>query len=275
MPPKPVTYRTPDEVTYFVLRRAVRYGSVTRSDLLDAFAKLGTTKASLAMDLAAAIWPDALERTGKAVRVREHPKIPPEASEAQLAKCLEQGLLAFKHTGLRESELPVNRVQWTRVLPKTPGVLSALSFALAHEKSLRIRYVGMRQGESARWRLVYPVGLERMGDQWRLLAQDMEEPAPCPIKNFVLPRILDAEVVNVKLPKGMIRQSDADKVEALPVRFDERLTDDQREALAHELGIVDGKVKLPSRGVFEYLRRFSDQPPSDEAVWPPIFKLEE
>ena len=73
----------------------------------------------------------------------------------------------------------------------------------------------------------------------------------------------------------MIRQSDADKVEALPVRFDERLTDDQREALAHELGIVDGKVKLPSRGVFEYLRRFSDQPPSDEAVWPPIFKLEE
>lgn len=75
MPPKPVIYRTLDEVTYFVLRRAVRYGSVTRRDLLDAFAKLGTTKASLAMDLAAAIWPDALERTGKAVRVREHPTI--------------------------------------------------------------------------------------------------------------------------------------------------------------------------------------------------------
>lgn len=263
-------YRAPDEVCLFVLRRAVRFGTVTRRDLLDAFTKIGTTKATQAMDAAVGHWPKALERTGKAVRVRAQPTIPAEASETQLAACLEQGLLEFRYTGLRQRELPVNRVQWTQVQPKTPGVLSKIVFALAHQKPVRICYVGLRQGESARWRLVYPAGLERMGDQWRLLAQDLEV-AACPVKTFVLPRILEAEAAAVKLPKGCIRQSEVDKMEILPIRFNEQLSDDQRLAVCHELGIVDNKVELPSRSVFEYLRRFSDQPANEDAVWPPIF----
>ncbi len=265
-------YRPPDEVELFVLRRAVRYGLVTRRDVLEAFGRMGTTKATLAMDYAAAHWPAALERTGKAVRLRENPEIPPEARETQLVECLENGWLEFRHTGLREQELPAERVRWTAAAPQKPGVVTEVVTAIVRQRPVRILYVGLRRGETARWRLVYPAGLERMGDQWRLLAQDLEAP-DYPMRTFVLPRIFDARCSDAKLPKDIIRQSGENHVEPVPVRFNPDLTDDQRAALAHELGIRNDAVALPRRGVFEYFRRFSDEPVNPDAVWPPIFRV--
>jgi hypothetical protein len=46
---------------------------------------------------------------------------------------------------------------------------------------------------------------------------------------------------------------------------------DQREALAHELGIRDDVVTLPQRGIFEYFRRFSNELTNQDAIWPIIF----
>lgn len=85
---------------------------------------------------------------------------------------------------------------------------------------------------------------------------------------FTLPRILDAAPAAAKPPD--IGQAPDDRLESVPVRFHPRLTDDQRLALAHKLRILGGCVTLPRRGVFEFMRRFSDQPPSPEAVWPPV-----
>lgn len=269
-----LAYRPPDEVCLFILRRAVRYGSATRRDVPDAFGKIGTTKATLALDAAAAHWPRTLERTGKGIRLREGAEIPPEASESQLLECLENGWLAFRHTGLRPRELPAERVQWTHNAPRKAGVLATLTHAIVHEQAVRIAYVGLRKDESARWRLLLPVGLERMGDQWRVVAQDLEA-EQYPIKTFVLPRIVDAEATNAKLPDDIIRQAGDDRLVKVPIRLNPELTDDQRTVLAHELNIREGAVSLPKRGVFEFLRRFSDQEPSPDAVWPPIFREEE
>jgi hypothetical protein len=222
------------------------------------------------MDYAAVHWPRTLERTGKSVRLREDPEIPPEADESQLIECLENGWLEFRHTGLREKELPVERVRWRAVAPQKPGVLTEIVKAIVHERPVRIRYVELRQGETARWRLVYPVGVERLGDRWQLVAQDLEAPG-YPIMTFILPRVLDAEASDANLPKDMVRQSADDRMEAVRVQFHPRLTMDQREALAHELGIRDDVVTLPQRGIFEYFRRFSNELTNQDAIWPIIF----
>ncbi len=271
--PTPAHYRPPDEVCFFILRRAVRFGLATRRDVIDAFGKIGTTKASLAMDNAATHWPATLERTGKAVRPRADPPIPPQASESQLMACLEQGLLTLRDTGFRQSELPVSIVQWTQNAPQKPGVLLTITQTIVHQQGLRIFYVGLRRDEPARWRWLLPTGLERIGDQWRLIAQDLED-IGYPIKVFVLPRIADAEIAWQKLPKDLIRLAADDRVVELPVRLNSELGDEQVTVLSHELGIQDGKVKLPKRGIFEFLRRFSDQPANANAVWPPLFKDE-
>lgn len=266
-------YRSPDDIDFFILRRAVRFGLATRRDVIDAFGKIGTTKASLAMDSAATHWPETLERTGKAVRPRANAPIPPQASEVQLMTCLEQGLLTLRDTGFRQSELPVGIVQWTQNAPQKPGVLLTITQAIVHQQGLRIFYVGLRRDEPARWRWLLPAGLERMGDQWRLIAQDLED-GGYPIKVFVLPRIADAEIAGQKLPKDLIRLAADDRVVELGVRLNPQLNSEQSAVLQHELGVMNGKVKLPKRGIFEFLRRFSDQDANSNAVWPPLFKDE-
>jgi hypothetical protein len=54
--------------------------------------------------------------------------------------------------------------------------------------------------------------------------------------------------------------------------LNEALSEAQQAVLSHELKVVDGKVRLPKRGIFEFLRRFSDQPANANAIWPPLFK---
>lgn len=267
-------YRPPTEPDLFVLRRAVRFGVATRADVREAFGKIGTTRASQALDYAALHWPRTLERTGKAVKRRDDAEIPPEAGEAQLMDCLDNGWLEFRQTGLRPSELPVERVRWTAPEPERPGVLFTVVGAIAHEEILRIHYVGLRENESARWRRVYPTGLERLGDQWRLVAQDLEAEG-YPLKTFVLPRILDAEATAERRPRDMVRQAPDDRQVSVPVQLNPRLTEDQRRALAHELRIENGRVALPKRGEFEYFRRYADEPVNEGVVWPPLSRNEE
>lgn len=274
MSDKAPLYRPPTEVDLFVLRRAVRFGMATRSDVVEAFGKIGTTKATQALDYAALHWPQTLERTGKAVKLRTSHEIPPEAGEAQLMECLDNGWLEFRHTGLRHRELPVERVRWTAPGPQKPGVLSAIVTAIARESPLRIQYVGLREAESARWRLLYPVGLERMGEQWRLVAQDLEADG-YPLKTFVLPRIVDAKPASVRVPRDMVRQAADDRLLGYPVSLNPRLTVDQRRVLAHELRIGNGRVILPRRSEFEYFRRYADEPVNPGIVWPPLFRDED
>lgn len=269
MSDKAPLYRPPTEPDLFVLRRAVRYGVATRADVREAFGKIGTTRASQAMDYAALHWPKTLERTGKAVKLRGGAEIPPEAGEAQLMECLDNGWLEFRQTGLRPSELPVERVRWTTPRPERPGVLSTVVAAIAHEEILRICYVGLRERESARWRRVYPVGLERLGEQWRLVAQDLDAEG-YPLKTFVLPRILDAEATTERLPRDMVRLAADNQRVSFPVRLNPRLTEDQRRVLTHELRIENGLVILPKRGEFEYFRRYADEPVNEGIVWPPL-----
>lgn len=262
----------------FVLKRAVRCGKVLRSDLIEAFdGDFGETKASALMSEAAGRWPETLERRSHEIVPCANPKIPAKASEEDLMKALDYGQTDYWQIGLKvPDELNVLVVKWTRSLPRQPGAFSVIVSGLIRYQPIELLYVGLRRNEQARWRRVAPLTLEKMGDQWRLIAQDWDDAEKgYPIKVFVLPRILGARPADSTLPPNIIRQGDNDHTVRIPVRLHPDLTPDQQAAICHELMVQDQQITIAQRSQFELLRRFSDIPPRADAVWPLIYREDE
>ena len=259
-----------DKAVEFIVKRAFRAGVVTRIDVVSAF-DVSPATASRMMAEALARRGTLLERNGQKVMPRLLAEAPAYASEAALLETLDAGgndLL--QRVGLYAHELPVVYVSWTHSMPRKPGILSTLVAAIRNEGFLRIVYLPMRNKEAPQRRLIAPLGLERMNDQWRVVAQDLEK-ENCPIRVFVLTRILEAEKEVLKRrPAGFVHQHLSDAEVAVAVSLNPKLTPLQQEVVSAELGIRDGKVRLAKRGLFEFKRRFSSEPVTPDAVWPPL-----
>ncbi len=68
----------------------------------------------------------------------------------------------------------------------------------------------MRENEGPSERVIAPLGLERMNDQWRVIAQDTGKQGH-PIRTFVISRILEAEKEVLKRhPPGFVHQHHTD-----------------------------------------------------------------
>lgn len=264
-PTSPVTSPSGDPVK-FVLRRAFRIGSVTRQDLMSAFALPGAS-ASRVIQAALAHHPKLLLRDGHALRPRLGAPVPVVAGEADLMATLDTVGNDYRLTGIDFNELYVNRVQWSSSLPAKQDLLLPIVRAAAETRPLRVQYVGLARGESARWRFLQPMGLERMGDQWRLLAADLEAPG-FPIKVFVLARITDVIDNREKRPKGFVPGLADDRSVTVAVAVNPLLTTDQRKVVGHEMALLGGTAKIPRRSEFEYRRRFTATPENSAAVWP-------
>ncbi|WP_215842089.1 WYL domain-containing protein [Acidithiobacillus montserratensis] len=172
-------------------------------------------------------------------------------------------------TGIEDHELPVFIPRWTRNTPVDHRALGKIVRAIHRECGLRLRYVSMKRGEEGRWRCIYPIGLERMGDQWRLVALDLDK-KDLPLRVFVLARILGVDDSPCPLPKGFSKPGIHDADLSVHARPNPAMTPDQAIVTAHELRIHDGKITLNQRTLFEFYRRFGSQPLSDDAVWPPL-----
>lgn len=259
-----------DKAVEFILKRAFRAGAVTRVDVVNAFG-VSTATASRMMAEALARRGALLERHGQKVLPRLLAEPPTCASEAALLETLDAGGNDFlARTGLYPYELPVVYVAWTNSLPRKPGILATVVEAIRSEGFLRIVYLPMRDQAQPARRLIAPLGLERMNDQWRVVAQDLEK-EQCPIRVFVLTRILEAEKEVLKRkPRGFVHQNISDGSVALDVMLNPKLTPLQKEVVSAELGIRDGKVRVARRGIFEFKRRFSREPTTPDAVWPPL-----
>ena len=68
---------------------------------------------------------------------------------------------------------------------------------LIRYQPIELLYVGLRNNEHARWRRILPVTLEKMGDQWRLIAQDLDDAAAAfpEIEFLKAPYLNDHELV--------------------------------------------------------------------------------
>jgi hypothetical protein len=251
--------------TLFIVRRACRLGSVTRADLLRAFGTPETTAGRLLRE-AEALFP-SLKSSGR--KLGWDGEVPPWASEAALLAELD-GHAGPQITGLFEEELPVLRTHWTSSQPQHPGALLTLVQAISRQLPAVAVYVGMRKGERGRIRSLMPLAIEQVAGQWNLLAADLDAQG-FPVKTFALSRIVDVKLGD-KPPRGFRRPDVPTAKKRVPVRFNPELTADQRAAIGHALGVRDGVVEVEERAVFEFLRAFADQPPSEDAVWPPLLR---
>lgn len=251
----------------FVVRRAFRFGRVDRADVREG---LGLAEAQASRLLTAvAQQRDDLKRLPRWVEPK--PWLPPPkwASAVDLMRQLDGGETAFHQTGLRADELPVVRVRWTALTPEPHEALDVLMHAIVQAKQCAIAYVSLKVGEKMRWREIAPLGLEQMGDQWRVIAHVFDE-AKFPVRTFVLARIRDAQLIEKRAPKGLTLAAAHDGRVSLTVVLDGRFSQEQRDAMEYELGIKKGQIELPRRSLFEFGRRFGHTEVSPDAVWPPI-----
>jgi len=226
---------------------------------------------AIALDVAPCL--DRAGSGGGAHLVLAGSNVPEWASFSALLHELENGNIP-KITGIEDYELPVYIPRWTRNTPVDPRALEKIVHAIRQEKGLHLSYVSMNRGAERSWRCVYPIGLERMGDQWRLVGLDLEK-KDFPLRIFVLARILGVDDFPCPLPENFVKPGIHDVVVSVPAILNPELTPDQAIVTANELGIQDGKIALSRRTLFEFYRRFGSQPVSETAVWPPLMnKLE-
>lgn len=138
-----------------------------------------------------------------------------------------------------------------------------------------IRYVGLRLGESARWRSVVPVALNDFQGQWRVTAHDLEV-IGFPLKSFVLPRILDARASLEKTPKGLRLQTGDVAVRRYKIKLNSRMTADQKIAIGRELGINKrNEIMLSDDAVFDFRKTWMESELGSDLtfVWPLVVEL--
>lgn len=269
-----------DNTSLFVLRRAWLIGKCRRSDVDRA---LGTAKSPNRADsiLRRAVldWPRHL------IRLRYHGVLPcthaavPAPAEAGLILDLVAQGAPPSETGIFPGEdgVPVLKPEPKPSHALTPQATGVILNAALHEHPVRVLYVGMRVGENARWRSLWPRALEHTGLFWRLHAQDIEAAAQgFPIKTFLLPRILDAQPLNAKeIPKTFTPKIMVRATRRFQVFLSESLTSDQVVALRNQLDIRDGVMTWPEHALHGFRREFMDEPVSTDIVWPPITRMEE
>lgn len=261
------------ETIEFIVKRAFRRGHCLRKDVRRAF-ELTESTATRRMSDALARHANVLVRRSLRIEPKPQAEPPAFASDVELLKDLDRGHAYPGTTGLFEEELPINRVRWLECAPPTPGSLSSLTRAIIEQRQVRITYLGVREREEPEFRQVLPLGLEQMADQWRLIALDVDISDCDPVRTFVLTRILKVDPAikprRVRVPP----HGHNDALVTLRVHLSSKYSSMQREVLARELRVIDGKLRIPERATFEFLRRFSDQPVSPNAVWPPISHFE-
>jgi len=258
-------------VLNFVLMRAFRRGIVKRNDILRAFEGLiSETRASELLSAAVGKNPRLLERKGYSVIPKIGAPMPSLASEEQLMKAIFSGNDAFADIGLCEHELPRQRVEWTNNYPKSPSIFSSITQAITNETPLLIQYVTLKRGDRGARRSIFPVGLQRVGDQWRLVAYDLDRTPPVQ-RAFVLSRIVDAAPSVAKVPKS-IKHFSFNAAQPVKAQLHPDFTEEQRSVLEHELSICNEHRIMPPSEEFEFLRRYSEIEASREAVWPVIVR---
>ena len=258
------------EASLYMIRRACRLGSARRQDMarhFEASQASYTRWIAMALDAAACMDREGRGAGARLILAKEN-DVPWWAGFESLLEEIESGNTSIV-TGIEDYELPVFIPRWTRNSPVDHRALGKIILAIHREQGLHLRYVNLNRGEEGQWRCVYPIGLERMGDQWRLVALDLEKDM-CPLRIFVLARIIGVDDRPCILPKGFSKPGIHDVDIAVRAILNPLLTPDQAVVLSNELRIQDGMITLNRRTLFEFYRRFGAQSLSDKAVWPPL-----
>lgn len=261
----------------FILRRAWRIGKVTRADVARAFGteRSPATTARL-MEAAVRAWPAHIYwRKKRGILPMHGAQCPPEASASRVLDLLARGAPA-RETGIFEDDgVLMLRHEPLSSNGMTESATGHVLDAVLKDEPVEILYVGLRRGESARWRRIWPSAIEHTGLYWRILAQDLDA-KDFRIKTFVLSRVLDAKPMRSdNIPKGFRRLTTVRQNLRLRVHFNEALTSDQQVVLRHGFGIGhDGIMSWPEHSLYDLKRVWSDAPPQEGIVWPIFTRID-
>lgn len=268
----------------FILRRACLLDKVARREVMQAFDVAGAT-ARKDLLAAAAQWPDYLAYTpSQGVQVRRFATPPAEASSTTFLNLLQSDAPAHA-LGLTRYE-PVSSNHAPRFVyqgPEDRQLVMTLFRACLTRTPIDIEYVGLRLGEVRKTRTVLPLELELLGQQWRLVAYDVDarkRQIGAEQKTFVLARILNAQV-HLALHGKRLKTSQGDRLEAqqlqvqrtecdYQVTLNRSLTADQIEAVVREFALArKGSVhviRMPERNLAEFKRDHCARPvlPDDD-----------
>ncbi|THU03992.1 WYL domain-containing protein [Lampropedia puyangensis] len=256
----------------FILRRACLVGRVKRADVTATFDVSGTT-AKLDMEAAAAHWPSYLVFTpSHGVTPIPFAAPPLETSSSVLMDLMQQGAPAHA-MGLTQYE-PVIAYATPRYVYQgavdRPMAMHLIRACLTRQV-MDIDYVGMRRGEERRVRTVLPLGLELLGQQWRLIACDVDAKQRVlgsEQKAFVLARIGNAQA-HMALHGKTLKTSTGQRVDARALCIDRQertyqvwpnrqLTTDQLEAIVREFALERRNdahvIRMPERNAVEFRR---------------------
>jgi hypothetical protein len=262
----------------FVLRRAFLFGVCRRADVNRACGtEFSPNRASAIMRGAVARWPHLLySAPHRGVFPRDGAACPKEADASHILSLIAKGA-GPRETGVfPEDGAPVLMPKPKPAQALREGSTQAVLNAALHDKPLRILYVGLRRGENARWRGIWPRAMEFTGLQWRLHAQDLEAADQgFPIKVFMLSRIMDAQPLSEKeVPKGFTPKTLVRQDRVLRVSLSEDLTPDQAQVIRNAFGIKDGVMTWPDHALYEFKRDFTREPPNPDIVWPTMTRLD-
>lgn len=254
----------------FIVRRAFWIGKVKRSELVTAF-QISDNQASL--DLKQAVfgrWASYLRRDGATGHSGVIPiygvQPPVEASSSKMLSLFEHSA-GFTETGLTQDELGL-LVSDYPVYRANDEILDILMRSCINKCSIEILYVGLRKGESGRWRHVVACGLEFTGRQWRLIALDLN--AGQKQKTYVLSRILAAKNTVLK-PRNLSRINLLRDHDEYNITLNSEMTIDQLTAIDNELGSKNGKISIAYRNFYEFKKMYCDDRTGlDQLVWPVV-----
>lgn len=193
---------------------------------------------------------------------------PTFASEQSLFAAIDSGRNDPAITGMFAHELPVSYVRIGNPLPAPPGVLTLLTQAIADETPVELIYLALRSNAVPMVHTIHPVALERVQQQWQLLAQDFRSHQEMSV--FVLSRILKATRSRRIRPARFVAMNEQDVVVSLPVQINPRYTSQQQAVVAHEMSVEDGAVRLPSRAAHILANQFQAGSEARTEIWPPL-----
>lgn len=246
----------PGQRLEFIEFRAFWEGGVNRGDLQGRFG-VSAPQASADLSDYMAAAPGNLAYDASAKRYVATPGFEPRLTRPSAERYLAQ-LGALREGLIARSDAPVGFRPDVETLPLPgrkldAGVLRALVAAIREQASVEVRYQSMSDRRpDPQWRRLSPHAFASDGLRWHVRAFCHEDRL---FKDFVLPRLTSARSQG---PGGARQAADADWNIVVPVHLiaNPRLSPAQREAVADDYAMVDGRLALPvRRALLYYLKK--------------------
>ncbi|MDP1872454.1 MAG: hypothetical protein Q8K61_12645 [Gallionella sp.] len=222
--------------------------------------------------------PKLLNKTTKRWVVAEGQEPPAEwLLDASITETVFSG--ADSSAGILSDDIEINHVRFTAHNPVADTAIMMSVRASRYRKSgahhrgaIRIRYVGLRRNELAKWRTIIPIRLEEFSGKWRIIGIDAEKDE---IRTFQLSRIIEVDRSLYPIPANVIVTGAYSPKRRVKISLSKDLTDDQRIAAINELGVDNEMmIELTEGQIHDMRHLYGVDKPTDNIVWPVIDSME-